>query len=59
VAVGAANFAGELVLDRLLGRVIPLEVVMAVGEVDVLLVEDGGPLEWCSCEVLVSHDRLI
>ena len=29
----------------LFGAVIPAEVVVAVGEVDVVLVEDGGPLE--------------
>jgi hypothetical protein len=32
------------------GRVVPLEVVVAVLEVDVVFVEDGGPLEWCGCE---------
>lgn len=47
VAEGAAYLAGQLVLDALVGRVVPLEAVMAVGEVDVLLVEDGGPLEGC------------
>ena len=34
-------------LDALLGRIVPLEIVVAVQEVDVILVEDGGPLEWC------------
>jgi len=29
------------------GWVVPLEVVVAVFEVDVVLVEDGGPLEGC------------
>jgi hypothetical protein len=53
VAVGAAYFAWELVLDRLLSGVVPFEVVVAVGEVDVCLVEDSGPLERCSWEVLV------
>lgn len=48
VAVRAAHFAGQLVLDALRGGVVPLEVVVAVGEVDVLLVEDGRPLEGCS-----------
>lgn len=48
VAVGAANFARQLVLDGLGGRVVPLQVVVAVFEVDVVLVEDGGPLEGCS-----------
>lgn len=48
VAERAADLARKLVLDALVGRVIPLQVVMAVEEVDVVLVEDGGPLEWCS-----------
>jgi hypothetical protein len=48
VAVRAAHFAGQLVLDALLGWVVPLEVVVAIGEVDVILVEDGGPLEGSS-----------
>lgn len=39
-------------LDGFLGWVVPLEVMVAVGEVDVLLVEDGGPLEGCGCGVL-------
>jgi hypothetical protein len=43
------------VLDGLLGRVVPLEIVVAVGEVDVVLVEDSGPLEWCGCGVLVPR----
>lgn len=30
----------------LLGALVPAEIVVAVGEVDVVLVEDGGPLEW-------------
>ena len=32
-----------------LGRLVPAEVVVAVGEVDVVFVEDGGPLKGCSC----------
>lgn len=35
-------------LDRLGARVVPLEVMVSVREVDILLVEDGGPLERCS-----------
>lgn len=45
----AADLAGELVLDRLLSGIIPLQVMMTVSEVDVVLVEDGGPLERSSC----------
>lgn len=48
VAEGAANLAGKLVLNGLLARVVPLEVMVSVREVDVLLVENGGPLERCS-----------
>lgn len=48
VAEGAANLARKLVLDRLLAGVVPLEVMVSVDEVDVLLVENGGPLERCS-----------
>lgn len=51
VAEGAANLAWKLVLDRLLARVVPLEVMVSVREVDVLLVENGGPLERCSFDV--------
>jgi hypothetical protein len=49
MAERAANFAGELVLDGLLGRIVPFEIVVAVGEVDVVFVEDGSPLEGSSC----------
>jgi hypothetical protein len=49
MAERAADFAGELVLDGFLGRVVPFKVVVAVGEVDVFFVEDGGPLEGCGC----------
>jgi hypothetical protein len=45
VAEGAAHFARQLVRDGLGAGVVPLEVVVAVREVDVLLVEDGRPLE--------------
>jgi len=48
VAERATNLAGKLVLDRLGARVVPLEVMVSVREVDILLVEDGGPLERCS-----------
>lgn len=49
VAEVAAYFARKLVLDALVRGVVPLEVVVAVVEVDVALVEDGCPLEGCSC----------
>ena len=59
VAVGAADFARELVLDALLRWVVPFEVVVAVEEVDVFFVEDGGPLEGSSCvgRISVSHSH--
>jgi hypothetical protein len=44
-AVGAVNLAGKVVLRRLVCRIVPAEIVVATGEVDVFLVEDGGPLE--------------
>jgi hypothetical protein len=56
VAEGAAHFAGELVLDGFFGRVVPFQVVVAVGEVDVLFVEYGGPLEGCSCDMINFED---
>ena len=48
VAERAADLAGQLVLGGLGGRVVPLEVVVAVLEVDVFFVKDGGPLEGSS-----------
>ena len=48
VAVGAANLAGKLMLNRLGAGVVPLEIMVSVREVDVFLVEDGSPLERCS-----------
>lgn len=50
VAVCAAHLAWQLVLNGLLGRIVPLQIVVAVAEVDVFLVEDGGPLERRGCE---------
>jgi hypothetical protein len=52
VAERAADLAGQLVLGWFGGWVVPLEVVVAVLEVDVVFVEDGGPLEgssWRKC----------
>jgi hypothetical protein len=45
------------VLDRLLRGVVPLEVVVTVGEVDVVLVEDGCPLEGCSYNLSVCREK--
>jgi hypothetical protein len=45
MAERAADLAGQLVLGGLCRWVVPFKVVVAVLEVDVVLVEDGGPLE--------------
>jgi hypothetical protein len=55
VTEGAAHLARKLVLDGLVSGVVPLKVVVAVGEVDVLLVEDSSPLEGCSYRMLVMR----
>jgi hypothetical protein len=55
MAEGTAHFAWQLMCDGFRGWVIPFEVVVAVGEVDVVLVEDGGPLEGCSCGTSVPR----
>jgi len=48
VTVRAADLARKLVLDRLLRWVVPFEIVVAVREVNVGLLENGSPLEGCS-----------
>ena len=50
--VGTADFAGELVHGGLVRALVPAQVVMAVGEVDVVFVKDGCPLERCSCRTV-------
>lgn len=59
VAVVAAHFAGQFVLDALLRRVVPLEVVVAVHEVYIVLVEDGGPLEGSGCEGILFSKLIL
>lgn len=52
VAVRAADFTGQLVLDRFARWVVPFQVVVAVLEADVVFVEDCCPLEgsgWVGC----------
>lgn len=44
-AVGAADLAWQLVHTRLFGALVPAKVVLAFGEVDVVLVEDCCPLK--------------
>lgn len=46
-AVGTRHLAWEMVRCVFVGGIIPAEVVVSIGEVDVALVEDGCPLEWC------------
>lgn len=48
-AVRTADLARQLVHARLLTAFVPAEVVVTVGEVDVVLVEDRGPLERGAC----------
>lgn len=58
--VRAADLARQLVARRLLCGVVPDEVVVAVGEVYVGLVEDGGPLEggaWQRVSTFYIHRR--
>lgn len=58
VAEAAAHLAGKLVLYALLRRVVPLQVVVSVREVDVFFVEDGGPLEGCGYTIGFVSSRL-
>jgi hypothetical protein len=48
MTVIAADLAGKLVVDRLVGGVVPFEVVVAGSEVNIILAENCGPLERCS-----------
>ena len=41
-------------LDGFVGGIVPFERVVAVREVDVGFVEDGGPLKGGGCGVLIS-----
>jgi hypothetical protein len=50
VAERAANLAWQFMLGGLFRRIVPFEVVVAVGEVDIFLVKDRCPLKRCSCE---------
>lgn len=47
--------AWEVVSLRLFGWVVPAQVMVSVGEVDVLLVEDSSPLEWGSMQTLTCR----
>jgi len=54
MAIIAPDFAWQAVLGGFRARVVPFEVVVAVGEVDVFFVEDGCPLEGGSWDAGVS-----
>ena len=47
MAEAAPHFAWQLVLVALGRWVIPLQIMVSIGEVDVVLLEDGSPLERC------------
>lgn len=51
-AVCTADLARQLVHTRLLRRLVPAEVMMAVCKVDVIFVENGTPLEGSSYNVV-------
>lgn len=50
-AVCTADLARQLVNAGFLGALVPAKVVMAMGEIDVVLVEDCGPLERGACKL--------
>ena len=45
MAERAAHFTWQLVLNALLARIVPLQVVVTLLEIDILFVEDSSPLE--------------
>jgi len=47
MAKGATNFAGKLVGDGFGGWIVPLEIVVAFGEINVGFMENRGPLKGC------------
>lgn len=51
-AVRTADLAGQFVAGGFLRWIVPGEVVVAVREIDVVLVENGGPLEGGAVEAL-------
>jgi hypothetical protein len=54
MAERAADFAGQFVSDGFRGWIVPLQVVVAVDEVDVGFVEYSCPLKRCACDERVS-----
>lgn len=57
-AVSAADFAGKVVGNVFVRGIVPAEIVMAVGEVDVRFVEDTRPLEWRLQRLAAVRDGL-
>ena len=62
MAEAAPHFAWQLVLVALGRWIIPLQIMVSVGEVDVVLLEDGSPLEWCgmlrlACRAMAQFRR--
>jgi len=51
-AIGTRDLAGEVMRDIFVGWIIPTEIVVAMCEVDVRLLEDGCPLEGCPMQSL-------
>lgn len=45
VTIRAPHLTRQLVLDALIRRIIPLQIMMPVREIDICFVEDGSPLE--------------
>jgi hypothetical protein len=58
-AIGAGDFAGKVVRDVFVGRIIPAEIMVPVGEVDVGFVKDYCPLKTRSMQSLASSAMTI
>lgn len=48
MAIIAPHFTRQFMLNGLGRRIIPLQIMVSIGEVDVILVEDCSPLEGSS-----------
>jgi len=55
----AFYFAWELMGGTFGAAVVPAEIVVAFGEIDVAFLEDSSPLEWCSMKYLTSRAMTI
>lgn len=59
-AKGTLDLAWQMMGIGLVGRVVPTNIVNSVSEVDVLLVEDCSPLEWClAMSTIVPNQKVI